>query len=113
MIKLPQPGHYGVVPQATVLAKTDDLDAQASEVTTGRRIRGLVDNQYDFIWRSLRRLGVAAADTDDATQQVFVTAARKIDSIRVGSERQYRFSNGTPGCLGFPASPEATTGGVL
>jgi RNA polymerase sigma-70 factor (ECF subfamily) len=34
---------------------------------------------FDFIWRSLRRLGVPEDSVDDAAQQVFVVASRKID----------------------------------
>jgi len=32
----------------------------------------------DFVWRSLRRLGVAAADVDDALQEVFLVVHRRI-----------------------------------
>jgi RNA polymerase sigma-70 factor (ECF subfamily) len=31
-----------------------------------------------FVWRALRRLGVAAADADDACQEVFVVVHRKL-----------------------------------
>lgn len=33
---------------------------------------------FDFVWRSLRRLGVREADTSDAAQDVFVVVHRKI-----------------------------------
>lgn len=33
---------------------------------------------FDFVWRSLRRLGVPAEGLEDAAQDVFVVAARKI-----------------------------------
>lgn len=33
---------------------------------------------FDFVWRSLRRLGVPADGLEDAAQDVFVVAARKI-----------------------------------
>ena len=63
----------------------------AREETPDGRFREMVDAHYDFIWRSLRRLGVTQGDADDATQQVFVTAARKLAKIRVGSERSFLF----------------------
>lgn len=39
--------------------------------------------------RALRELGVCEADIDDAAQRVFLTLARKRESIRPGSERAY------------------------
>ena len=56
------------------------------------RLRGLVDGQYDFIWRSLRRLGVPEIDADDCAQQVFLVASRKLDDIVIGCERPFLFS---------------------
>ncbi len=35
------------------------------------------DEHFDFVWRSLRRLGVAEAALDDAAQDVFVVALRR------------------------------------
>lgn len=37
----------------------------------------LVDRHLGFVWRVLRRLGLSPADADDASQQVFMVAARK------------------------------------
>jgi len=51
----------------------------------------MVKAHHDFIWRLLRRLGVAPADTDDATQRVFMIAARRVADIAVGSERSFLF----------------------
>lgn len=56
------------------------------------RIRAMVGEHFDFIWRSLRRLGVPQAEVDDCAQQVFWVAARKLADIQVGSERAYLFS---------------------
>ncbi len=63
----------------------------ALEKASEGRLRELVDTHYEFIWRSLRRLGVAPGDVDDAAQQVFVTAARKLAAINPGSERSFLF----------------------
>ena len=43
------------------------------------------------VWQFLRSLGVAAAQLDDATQEVFLVAARKLDDIRPGFEKSYLF----------------------
>ncbi|MFO0677394.1 MAG: sigma-70 family RNA polymerase sigma factor [Polyangiaceae bacterium] len=55
------------------------------------RIRALAIDHADFVWRSLRRLGVPELHVDDAVQEVFVTVARKLDSIEPGKERSFLF----------------------
>jgi RNA polymerase sigma-70 factor (ECF subfamily) len=60
-------------------------DAQA-------RFRRMVDQNLDFIWRSLRGLGVPAGAVDDAAQQVFLVAAQRIAAIAEGAERSFLFS---------------------
>jgi RNA polymerase sigma-70 factor (ECF subfamily) len=64
----------------------------ASARAADARLRALVESQYDFIWRSLRRLGVPDTDTDDCSQQVFLVASRKLDDILPGCERAFLFS---------------------
>ena len=46
---------------------------------------------FDEVWRALRRLGVPEATTDDACQEVFIVAARKLELIEPGGERQYLY----------------------
>jgi len=46
---------------------------------------------YQFIWRSLRRLGVVEQGVDDAAQQVLVLATEKIANIAPGRERAFLF----------------------
>lgn len=57
-----------------------------------KRLKDLVDTQFDFVWRSLRRLGVPAADADDAAQDVFLVAARRLDQIVSERERGFLFA---------------------
>ena len=38
----------------------------------------LYEENFKFIWRAARRLGVDSADTDDVVQEVFVVAHRKL-----------------------------------
>jgi RNA polymerase sigma-70 factor (ECF subfamily) len=59
--------------------------------TDPTRLRALVDAHFDFIWRSLRRLGLQASDADDAAQRVFWVAARRLDRIESGRERAFLF----------------------
>jgi RNA polymerase sigma-70 factor (ECF subfamily) len=44
-----------------------------------------------FIARSLRRLGVPDSDVDDAVQEVFVVASRKLEAIQEGAERSFLY----------------------
>jgi RNA polymerase sigma-70 factor (ECF subfamily) len=71
----------------------DDLVTQASDLTTSvarsARIRAIVDDNFSFIWRYLRGLGVPDAEVDDVAQQVFVIASQKVDVIVLGSERSF------------------------
>jgi RNA polymerase sigma-70 factor (ECF subfamily) len=46
---------------------------------------------YAFVWRSLRRLGVAPQAVDDAAQQVFVLVIEKLAAIAPGCERPFLF----------------------
>jgi RNA polymerase sigma-70 factor, ECF subfamily len=56
-----------------------------------RQLRALVAEHFDFIWRLLRRMGLAPADADDAAQQVFMAATQKSERITPGSERTYLY----------------------
>jgi RNA polymerase sigma-70 factor (ECF subfamily) len=56
------------------------------------RFRQMVDQHFEFTWRTLRGLGVPASGADDAAQQVFLVAAQKLDGIAMGSERSFLFS---------------------
>lgn len=55
------------------------------------RLTLLMQDQFEFVWRSLRRLGISSADVDDAAQEVFLVASRKLDSIVEGRERSFLF----------------------
>jgi len=66
--------------------------APAMSKADAARFRAMVDANFDFIWRSLRGLGVPAASIDDAAQQVFWTASQKLSTIAAGSERSFLFA---------------------
>ena len=66
--------------------------ASAADGQAQQRIQRLIQLQFGFVWRLLRRVGVAEADADDAAQQVFIAAAGRLGDIRAGSERAFLFS---------------------
>lgn len=51
----------------------------------------MLDESFDFVWRSLRRFGLSDDRADDAAQQVFIIVSRKLDMIRPESERSFLF----------------------
>lgn len=55
------------------------------------RLSAMFHHHHDFVWRSVRRLGVHEAAVDDAVQEVFVVASRKLASIDVGKEKAFLF----------------------
>jgi RNA polymerase sigma-70 factor, ECF subfamily len=75
---------------AKPLAQTDAQSAVPAQHAP--RFARLVQEQFAFVWRLLRRIGVPESDADDAAQQVFMAASQRIDDIRPGSERAFLFS---------------------
>ena len=67
-------------------APAHDVSREASH---GLTIDALVAQHYGFIWRVLRGLGLSSADAEDATQQVFMIAARKLDTIDPDRARSF------------------------
>jgi RNA polymerase sigma-70 factor, ECF subfamily len=63
----------------------------APHVGHEQRLHEVVRQQSDFVWRSLRRLGVREADLQDAAQSVFAVVASKLSSIAEGSEKSFVF----------------------
>lgn len=55
------------------------------------RLERMVRDDYRFIWRLLRRLGVREGAVDDAVQEVFLIAAERLSDIKDGSERSFAF----------------------
>ena len=72
-------------PESPVRDETQLADEDISKAS----LRELLSEHLDFVWRSLRRFGVPAADVDDAAQQVFLIANEKSEKIRRGSERSF------------------------
>lgn len=75
--------------EALPLAAVPDTSRPAE--ASPARLRALVTEHLAFVWRALIRLGVPRADAEDAVQQVFLVASKKLASIEPGSERAYLF----------------------
>jgi RNA polymerase sigma-70 factor, ECF subfamily len=60
-------------------------------VSADVRLATMVREHFTFVWRLLRRLGVPADRADDAAQEVFLVASKRILDVVVGSERSFLF----------------------
>jgi RNA polymerase sigma-70 factor (ECF subfamily) len=78
-VSTPMPGAEtgpAVVNSAPAVAMPDPLVAEPLDV------RAVFEAHFEFVWRSLRRLGVRESDVDDAVQEVFVVVHRKRDEFQ-------------------------------
>lgn len=57
-----------------------------------RRLRRIIDRHYNFVWRTVRHLGVPEANAEDAAQQVLCVLARRVDEIAPGAEMSFLFA---------------------
>jgi RNA polymerase sigma-70 factor (ECF subfamily) len=71
----------------------DEPAAPAPEKDHARNFSALVRAEFEWVWRLLRRVGLSPADAGDATQQVFLVAARR--SAEVQGSRARPFLYGT------------------
>jgi len=67
-------------------ARSGDVDDNSD-----RRLQREVRDNFEFVWRLLRRLGLSPSDADDATQQVFIVLSRKINDLPSGKERAFLY----------------------
>ncbi len=92
MIQPPRSGHYETMGELAAARSPmeNPVDGHAASLPT--KIASFVQDHYDFIWRSLRRLGVPPGQVDDATQKVFFIATRKMEETHVAQERSFVFA---------------------
>jgi RNA polymerase sigma-70 factor (ECF subfamily) len=77
-------GHEGDV----LVGAATQIGRQApSSDGSAAKLAELVHVHFDFVWRTLRRLGVSEAE--DGAQQVFTIAWKKLAEIEAGKERAY------------------------
>jgi RNA polymerase sigma-70 factor (ECF subfamily) len=84
-----------VAEQRSALTDPEAAERPAVPAASGVRrndVSELVQREFRFVWRLLRRLGLPEGDADDAAQQVFLVAARRFGDIRSGRERSFLYS---------------------
>lgn len=57
------------------------------------RVAELLRLHFRDVWRIVRRFGVPENSADDAAQEVFIIASRRLADIAVGSERPFLFAS--------------------
>jgi RNA polymerase sigma-70 factor, ECF subfamily len=88
-----------------LLERSFNLGLAAPVTTLGgvneSRLRQVVSEHFEVLWRFLRRLGISDGDTDDAVQEVVLVLARKLDQVEVGCERSFVLSTAFRVASGF------------
>lgn len=83
-------GLRSVDDQASARQPVPKIAAQVS--AEGRkRLEQIFEDNHEFVWRLLRRLGLNRERAGDMTQQAFLIAAERLDGIKRGSERAFLF----------------------
>jgi len=57
-------------------------ESRVESATSELDFETVYQHHFDFVWRSLRRLGVPEATIDDASQDVFVVAHQRLSTFR-------------------------------
>lgn len=76
-------------PMPIVESQTESPTVASAEHV--RRFDAIFEAHYDFVWRTLRRLGVNDASVDDSAQEVFVVVAKRLGEIEIGFEKSFLF----------------------
>lgn len=80
-----------LIPALALLDSQIESDPAASS-RARQALAEVARSEFQFIWRSLRRLGVWPDDiVDDAAQRVFEVATLKWDRVEPGKERAYLY----------------------
>jgi RNA polymerase sigma-70 factor (ECF subfamily) len=67
------------------------LGADLSPRDREARLAALLRTHFRMVWRALRRLGVPEHAVDDAAQEVFIVAAKKLETIAPTYERRFLY----------------------
>jgi len=67
--------------------------ATATAQPDNARVAAMLRTHFRDVWRIVRRFGVPENSADDAAQEVFIIAARRLSDIAPGSERPFLFAS--------------------
>jgi RNA polymerase sigma-70 factor (ECF subfamily) len=75
-VGLPSPREDGTPSEAELVRAASEGDERA--------FRTLFERHFDFVWRSCKRLGLPDADAEDAAQETFLVAHRRLADFSEG-----------------------------
>jgi RNA polymerase sigma-70 factor (ECF subfamily) len=75
--------------ESVASSSTEHLAASAPGASLDPRLRTLAEQELNFVWRLLRRMGLSKEDADDATQEIFLVGLHRLAGIAPGSERAF------------------------
>lgn len=75
----------------SVSEETMPSSAPATSQADPARLSALLYRHYESVWRAVRRFGVPSEAAEDATQEVFIIASRKLATILEGQELRYLY----------------------
>lgn len=84
-----------IVSGVTTIASAPNVTVPDLSAAERTRLKNATVVHYDFVWRGLRRLGVAPNDVKDAAQEVFIVLASKIGDVAEGAEKSFLFQTVT------------------
>jgi RNA polymerase sigma-70 factor (ECF subfamily) len=78
-------------PLAARAAASVDEVPDAAPKAGNARLAEVLKAHFHTVWRAVRRLGVTEDVADDAAQEVFIVAARKLDAVEPGGELRFLY----------------------
>jgi RNA polymerase sigma-70 factor (ECF subfamily) len=84
-------GDERAVPVGSSFAASTATPARSRMAADPKRVAAFVSEHHGFVWRVLRRFGLAPDDADDAAQKVFMIAVSRLDDIVPNAERAFLF----------------------
>jgi RNA polymerase sigma-70 factor, ECF subfamily len=73
--------------------RDQDASAATGELAAAKRFTELYEAQFDFVWRTVRLLGATLENADDAVQDVFLVAHRRLGDFEArASARTWLFA---------------------
>src|SRR5262245_43461428 len=73
-------------------SEEEALSSGAGAKADPARLAALLNRHYGGAWRAVRRFGVPAEAAEDATQEVFIIASRKLATLVEGQELRYLYA---------------------
>jgi RNA polymerase sigma-70 factor (ECF subfamily) len=77
------------------MASKESERSSAVEEARQTRLRQLIADHFNPVWKFLRRIGIPAQLAEDVSQEVFLVAARRIDDIKAEQMSERSFLLGT------------------